>query len=203
MQKMVKVGGIIAGLVLIAFGVVSIVLGVGARGTVGTELTREAIVGTPDMNPTDIAKAVDEAGLKDVDLPSCNVADKSITNGSDARCFAAYMRIHALEGSQGLTYAQMGRFALASDPSDPKGTNDDTLALKADGKPVNNGPRQTWVTETALATALNVSYMAEQLGLFTIIIGIALLLTGVGLIIIAMGILNRADVAPAAPAASA
>jgi hypothetical protein len=113
------------------------------------------------------------------------------------------MRIHALEGSQGLTYAQMGRFALASDPSDPKGTNDDTLALKADGKPVNNGPRQTWVTETALATALNVSYMAEQLGLFTIIIGIALLLTGVGLIIIAMGILNRADVAPAAPAASA
>jgi multisubunit Na+/H+ antiporter MnhC subunit len=45
--------------------------------------------------------------------------------------------------------------------------------------------------------------MAEQLGLFTIIIGIALLLTGVGLIIIAMGILNRADVAPAAPAASA
>lgn len=203
MQKMVKVGGIIAGLVLIAFGVVSIVLGVGARGTVGTELKREAIVGTPDMNPTDIAKAAEEAGLKNVDLPSCNVADKSITNGSQARCFAAYMRIHALEGSQGLTYAQMGRFALASNPSDPKGTNDDTLALKADGKPVNNGPRQTWVTETALATALNVSYMAEQLGLFTIIIGIALLLTGVGLIIIAMGILNRGDVAPPASAASA
>ena len=203
MQKMFKVGGIIAGLVLIAFGVVSIVLGVGARGTVGTELKREAIVGTPDMNPTDIAAAAKEAGLTNIDLPSCNVADKSITNGSDARCFAAYMRVHALEGSEGLTYAQMGRFALASNPSDPKGTNDETLAFKADGKPVNNGPRQTWVTETALATALNVSYMAEQLGLFTIIIGIALLLTGIGLIIIAMGMLNRPDeVAAAASAAS-
>lgn len=201
MNRLLRLGGIIAGVILVGFGIVSITLGVGARDTVGTELKREQIVGTPDMNPTDIAKAASEAGLKDVPLPSCDVAGQSITDGDKARCFAQYMRVHALEGSGGLTYAQMGRYALKSNPSDPKGTDDTTLAqLGSDGKPVTNGPRQTWVTETALSTALNVSYMAEQLGLFTIIIGVALVLSGVGFIILALGVIDR--VAPKAPTAT-
>lgn len=201
MQRLLRIGGIIAGLILVAFGIVSIALGVGARGTVRTELKREQIVGTPDMNPTEIAKAADKAGLKDVPLPSCDVAGDAITNGDRARCFAQYMRVHALEGSGGLTYAQMGRYALKSNPSDPKGTDDTTLALLgSDGTPVTNGPRQTWVTETALSTALNVSYMAEQLGLFTIIIGVALVLSGIGFIIVALGIIDRAGPPPTAGA---
>jgi hypothetical protein len=36
-----------------------------------------------------------------------------------------------------------------------------------------------WVTETALTTALNMAYMAEQLALFGIVVGVALLLAGV------------------------
>ncbi len=201
MQKLLKIGGIIAGFVLIAFGVVSIVMGVGARGTVGTELKREQIVGSPDMKPAEIKKEAEAAGLKDVSLPTCDVAGKKINDGDAARCFAQYMRIHALESSQGLTYAQMGRFALKSNPTDPKGTDDTALAAKnADGSPATNGPRQTWVTETALATALNVSFMAEKLGLFTIIIGIALLLTGIGLIILALGMIGNGP-AVQAPAA--
>ena len=143
-----------------------------------------------------------EAGLKNVAAPTCNVADQPIENGSDARCFAQYMRIHALESSGGLTYSQMGRFLAASDPTNPAGTSDETAALKDEaGKPVANAARNTWVTETALSTALNVSYMAEQIALFGLIVGIALLLSGIGFIILALIVLGAgATKAAKAPA---
>ena len=197
MRRILKIGGLVAGVVMIAFGVGSIALGVDARSTVTTELKRELIVGSADMSPIEIQKAVQEGGLKNVPIPSCNVADQKIDTGADARCFAQYMRVHALESSGGLTYAQMGRFASAATPTDAKGTNDQAAAAKdAQGKPIANGPRNTWVTETALSTALNVSFMAEKLGLFTIVIGIALLLSGIGFIILALGILGRREQMP-------
>ena len=43
------------------------------------------------------------------------------------------------------------------------------------------------MTETALTTALNTSYMAEQLALFGIVVGVALLLSGIGFGILAIG----------------
>jgi len=43
------------------------------------------------------------------------------------------------------------------------------------------------VTETALTTALNTAYMAEQLALFGIVVGVALLLSGIGFGILAIG----------------
>ena len=46
------------------------------------------------------------------------------------------------------------------------------------GQPVANDARNIWVTETALTTALNMSYMAEQLSVFGIVMGVALLITG-------------------------
>src|SRR6266498_898613 len=58
-------------------------------------------------------------------------------------------------------------------------------------QPVANGVRNLWVTETALTTALNVSYMADRLGLFGIVVGIALLLSGIGFIILAFAALHR------------
>ena len=57
----------------------------------------------------------------------------------------------------------------------------------ADGQPAANVARNTWVTETALATALNVSYMAEKTATFGIVVGIALLLAGFGFAILAIG----------------
>ena len=54
-------------------------------------------------------------------------------------------------------------------------------------QPVSNGARNVWVTETALTTALNTSYMASQLALFGIVVGIALLLAGIGFAILAIG----------------
>ena len=176
---------------MIAFGIGALTMSINARNTVGNELKSQQIVGSADMNPTDIKAAMKDAGLVNVSAPSCNVADQAIQTGGDARCFAQYMRIHALESSGGLTYSQMGRFLAASDPTNPAGTSDDTAALKdADGKPVANAARNTWVTETALTTALNVSYMAEQIALFGLVVGIALLLSGIGFIILALGILG-------------
>jgi hypothetical protein len=87
------------------------------------------------------------------------------------------MRIHALEASGGLTYAQMPRYASA----DGKGTNDTTKATKSpSGQPLDNPVRNVWVTETALSTALNASFLAENVALFGIVVGFALLLTGIG-----------------------
>ena len=54
-------------------------------------------------------------------------------------------------------------------------------------QPVSNGARNVWVTETALTTALNSSYMASQLALFGIVVGVALLLSGFGFSILAIG----------------
>jgi hypothetical protein len=198
-RRILELGGIAAGVLMVAFGIGSLVLGINARSTVGDELKREVIVGSPDMKPAEIEKAVKEAGLSNVPIPSCDVAEKEIETGTDARCFAQYMRIHALESSDGLTYAQMGRFAAAADPSDPKGTSDEAAAAKDEsGKPISNGARNTWVTETALSTALNVSYMAEQIGLFSVVVGIALLLSGIGFIILALVVLGGGVRKPAA-----
>jgi hypothetical protein len=54
-------------------------------------------------------------------------------------------------------------------------------------QPTSNGRRDIWVTYTALTTALNTSYMASQLALFGIVVGVALLLAGFGFAILAIG----------------
>ena len=49
------------------------------------------------------------------------------------------------------------------------------------------------MTETALSTALNVSYMPTQLALFSLVVGIPLLLTGGGFIVLALAALPRLE----------
>ena len=62
--------------------------------------------------------------------------------------------------STGRRYAEMGRSLTDSGEE----TNDEAeAATTPDGQPVESGLRNLCVTETALATALNMSYMAEQL----------------------------------------
>jgi hypothetical protein len=192
-RRMWEIGGFISGAVLIVIGAVALFLGVGGYNTVSDELSREMIVGGSDMTPAAIQKEAQEAGLPaSVELPSCDVVDESIDTGSEARCFAQYMRVHALEATGGLTYAEMGRYQSASDPSNAAGTNDEEKAAKDDnGNPISNPQRNIWINETALATALNVSYMAEKIALFGIVVGIALLLTGIGLVILALAVFGR------------
>ena len=184
MRKWLEIGGIVAGIVLVLFGVGAVVMGVNARSTVQSSLRQEQIVGTPDMTPKAIAAEAQKAGLPaTISLPSCSVAGAAIDTGGEARCFARYMRIHALEATGGVPYAAMPRYATA----DGKGTNDAAKALTVNGRPVDNAAQNVWVTENALSTALNVSYMAQQLGNFGIVVGIALLLSGFGFVILAVG----------------
>ena len=201
-RKLFEWGGFAAGAILVAFGVVAIVMGFSGRATVTDSLKLEKITGTPDMTPALIAKEAKEAGLTNVVLPTVSVAGKAIDSGPRARAFASYMRIHALEATGGYTYAQMGRFTAK--PDAPKaelavggGTDNPQFALidTASKQPVANGARNLWVTETALTTALNTSYMADRLGLFGIVVGIALLLSGIGFIVLAFAALHRKKIA--------
>jgi hypothetical protein len=178
MRKFYEIGGGIASVLLIVFGVAAIVMGVNGRNTVRDSLKLEQIVGTPDMNKTAIAAEAKKAGIPaSVKLPTADIAGKPINTGARARAFAEYMRIHTLEATGSTPYAQMPRYATA----DGKGTNDTAVALKgANGQPLDNPVRNIWVTETALTTALNSSYLAENVALFGIVMGFALLLTGVG-----------------------
>ena len=195
MRKFMEIGGVIAAAVLIAFGVVALVLGVNGRSTVRNSIKQEKIVGSNDMTPVAIAKEAKGAKLPaSIALPTCTVAGKAVTNGTRARCFAQYMRIHTLEATGGYTYSQMGRFQAK--PDTPKaqlavggGTDNADWAVvdTTTKQPVANGARDIWVTETALTTALNSSYMADQLSLFSVVVGVALLLSGIGFGILALG----------------
>lgn len=206
MKKALEIGGVIASVVLIAFGVAAIIMGANGKSTVEDNLSQEQIVGTPDMKPETIASEVDEAGLSDQiqELPDCSVAEKTVDNGEDARCFAEYMRVHALEATGGYTYAQMGRFevkenAPKAELAEGGGTNNEEFAVidPESGRPADNGARDIWVTATALATALNTSYMADRLSVFGIVVGIALLLTGIGFaVLVATGAVRSSESAP-------
>ena len=184
MRKLFEIGGIIAGLVLVIFGAAAIYMGVDGRTTVRDSLKQEQIT---------FGAADDPA----VATYASQWADEQVQTGAQARAFAQVIHEHALESSGGLTYAQLGRFVSADDPKNPAGTNDEVAALKDEtGNPVSNSARSTWITATALSTALNVSYMAEQMALFGIVVGIALLLSGVGFVILALGTLRRRELAP-------
>ena len=196
MRKVLEIGGLVAGAVLIVFGVVAIVMGVNGRSTVNNSIKAEQIVGSADMTPTGIkAEAVSaKLDLNKIQIPTCTVANKAVNSGATARCFAQYMRIHTFEATGGFTYSQMGQYvALANAPKAQLavggGTNNKAFAQldPTTKQPVSNGARNVWVTETALTTALNTSYMASQLALFGLVVGVALLLSGFGFAILAIG----------------
>jgi hypothetical protein len=169
MRRILEIGGVIAGVVLIAFGIAAIAMGVNARSEVRDAIAEQNITATPDAG--EITNGKLEPG-------------QAIKTGAQAKAFADVMEFHALESTEGKRYAEMGRFLTASGEE----TNDEAqAATTADGRPVENGLRNLWVTETALTTALSMSYMAEQLSLFGIVVGVALLLAGVGFIILALG----------------
>lgn len=167
-KKALEWGGFAAGAVLIAFGIAAIAMGFNGRTTVRDNLKAEQIF---------FGSAADPAVPK-------GLAGKQVINGDRAREFAKMMRTHALAITGGQVYAEMGRFLDVNG----KQTSDEALAAKdpQTGQPVENAARNVWVTATALSTALNTSYMAEQMALFGIVVGIALLLAGIGFIVLTL-----------------
>ena len=177
-RRLLEWAGLAAGIVLVAFGIGAIAMGVDGRSTVRDSLAQEQIFFGDASDP-----AVAEHASK--------WAGDQVRTGDQARAFALVMREHTLGSTDDLTYAQMGRYQSASKPDDPAGTNDEAAAAKDEaGAPVANGARTIWVTETGLTTALNTSYMAERLALFGVVVGVALLLTGIGLMILALAVLG-------------
>ena len=69
----------------------------------------------------------------------------------------------------------------------PRTSSSSAMPTTLAATPVQNAARNVWVTETALSTALNTSYMATQLSLFSLVVGIALILAGIGFVILALG----------------
>jgi len=180
-RKVWEIGGFVAGAVLIVFGIVAIYMGVN-----GLTTTRDSI---KDEN---IFFSTQEDGDPATDKYASEWYGEQVTSGEQARAFAKIMREHQLERTGGLTYAEMGRYMSAANPEDPKGTSDEEAALKDEsGQPVSNPARQSWVTAVAITTALNMSFMAEQLSIFGLVVGVALLLTGVGLVIVAFAVFGR------------
>ena len=187
MTRFLSLGGVLASALLIVLGIGAIVVGASGRSEVRDNVQRERITGTPDMTPSASAAAINAAGVKGVELPSCSVANQPVKTGSQSKCFADYIRVHALEATGGKTYAQMPRFM----GKNGKPTEDEKQAARdpKTGKPVDNPQRNIWVTATALSTALNTSFFAERVALFSIVMGIALVLTGIGFLVLSLGLL--------------
>ena len=170
MNKLYIYAGVAASCVMIVIGIASIAVGLNGRSTVRDELARENIVGTPDMK---------------------KVANEKIDTGQKARDFAAGMRVHTLEATKGQTYAEMPRFL----DKNGKPTADEKAAAidPKSGEPVSNPAREIWVTETALTTALNTSYFAENVATFATVMGLALLLAGIGFLVLTLRIPWRSE----------
>ncbi len=168
MRKLLQYGGIAASIVLIAFGIGAVYMGVDGRSQVRSDLAREQIVGTDDST----------------------IPGQKVDTGAEAQAFAAVIRKHTLEATGGQTYAQMDRFL----DKNGKPTSDEKLAAinPASGKPMENGLRNMWVNATALSTALNTAYFAESVATFAIVMGFALLLSGIGFLILTFRALSPA-----------
>jgi hypothetical protein len=149
------IGGFVASVALLGFGSAAIVIGIQGRQDVRDTLAQENIVGTPDST----------------------IPGQLVDTGSEAKAMADVMREHTLKSSGGLTYSELPKYLDASG----KTTNDaKAAAIGPNGQAIENPARTLWVTETALTTALNTAYFAEQVGLFATVMGIALVLTGIG-----------------------
>jgi hypothetical protein len=147
---------IVIGIVFALAGLITAGAGIYVRSFVGQQLTSQNII-TPD----------------DASLPGVQV-----NNIPTALSMADIIQHHAAASSNDLSYAEMGRFAVAS--GDPAGTSNADEALKdANGSPVANGARNTQLTAAGLVTSLSLSAMAIGVSYGAILLGIAFTLLGI------------------------
>ena len=132
-KRLWEIGGFIAGGILILFGAVAIYMGVDGRNTVRDSLKDEQVF---------FSEAADEDAA--VDKYAREWYGEQVTTGDQARGVRAdHARARSSSGTEGLTYAQMGRFIAADDPESAAGTSDEEAALKdEEGNPVSNPARR-------------------------------------------------------------
>ncbi|MGB7338593.1 MAG: hypothetical protein WBC91_06860 [Phototrophicaceae bacterium] len=147
---------IVMGVIFAIMGVVITIGGGYITWFVGDQLAAQNIV-TPD----------------DASIPNAQV--NSIPT---ALSMAAIIGQHADARSGGLSYAEMGRFAVAD--GNPAGTsNRDEALLNEAGNPVANSARDTQLTAAGLITSLSLSAMALGASYGAIALGIAFTILGI------------------------
>lgn len=157
------------GVVTILAGVFAILQGANAKSDVRDKLGAQNITLTDDA--AEIVPGAEPGAL--VDDPET------------AEAMAEIINAHALESTNGLTYAEMGRFA--TEDGDPAGTNDaDEAATGPNGQPMPNPARNTAFQAAALQTSLYSSFMGfkvadfvQGFGLFAIAVGLFMIFAGV------------------------
>lgn len=146
----------VVGVIFAIAGAIAIGGGIYINGFVGDQLAGQNIV-TPG----------------DASIPNTQVTDIPT-----ALSMAEIIETHAARITGGLTYAEMGRFAVPD--GDPAGTSDPEEALRDDaGNPVPNGARDTQLTAASLVTSLSLSAMAFGVAYGVIALGIAFVLLGI------------------------
>jgi hypothetical protein len=160
MKKAFPILLMVLGVVFLGAGVYTVYRGFDAKDQVKHELVAQNIKTTADAEEL------------------VGIAPNLLVNSAHrAEKMAQIIDHHSLEATGGLTYSEMGRFAVAS--GDPAGTNDEAAALKGtDGKPVANALRNTQFQASALRTSLYTSVMAFN---------VADLVLGLGLMILVLG----------------
>ena len=147
---------IVLGITFLLSGLVAAGIGLYINNFVGQQLAAQNIV-TPE----------------DATIPNAPVRDIPT-----ALSMAEVIQRHAGESSNGLTYAQMGRFAVES--GDPAGTDNPEEALidPNSGRPVPNQVRTTQLNAASLVTSLSLSAMAIGASYGALALGVLFALLG-------------------------
>ncbi|GAA5528234.1 hypothetical protein [Herpetosiphon gulosus] len=121
----------------------------------------------------------DKLAAQQITTPDdASIPNTPVTDIATALSMADIIQHHAAESGQGLSYAQMGRFALPDGA--PAGTNNADEALKdANGKPVANAARNTQLTAAGLVTSLSLSAMAFGASYGVMALGLGFLVLGI------------------------
>jgi hypothetical protein len=153
----------VLGVVFIGAGIYTVNRGFDAKDQVREELLAQNIT-TPE----------------DASIPNARVR-----NAATAESMADVIDVHARESTDGLTYAEMGRFLAKS--GDPAGTSvEEEAVLGADGKPVPNPLRNTAFQASALRTSLYSSVMAFNVA--DLVVGLGLMIAVLGLAVGGVGV---------------
>jgi hypothetical protein len=122
---------------------------------------------------------VQQLAAQNVTTPEdASIPNAPVNSIPTALSMANIIQHHAEASGNGLTYAQMGRFAVES--GDPAGTSNPDEALKdTNGDPVPNAARNTQLTAAGLVTALSLSAMAIGASYAAIALGLAFIVLGI------------------------
>ncbi|MBA3468074.1 MAG: hypothetical protein H0T53_00385 [Herpetosiphonaceae bacterium] len=145
---------------------VGIIFALGGLGTAGAGIYIRSFVGEQ------------LAAQKIVTPDDATIPNTAVTGIATALSMADIIQHHAGDSSKGLSYAEMGRFAIES--GEPAGTNNADEAKKdANGKPVANAARTTQLTASGLVTSLSLSAMAIGASYGAMALGIGFLVLGI------------------------